>query len=240
MRTPADRQNKQHVDDMLAKAMSGLSFEDREEQLEILHGVKPKATEDEAFVDAKLQDLESLLSRIKRGSVYEIAEQMDPTYMKARAFRTMFLRANRYEIKDTAENMMKFFELKRKLFGAEKMVKDITLADLDEGDIASLKSGVLQVCGKDCLGRTLYGNFAGLRPKDISLLNELRSRFYIEMCALGDEENKQSDRIHIMFAVGEMSKRFGGVAFGGSGTFELASCSAVSSLVYWYSCVSSF
>lgn len=223
LKTSADRQKKQQIDDMLSKAMSGLSFDERQEQLEILHGVKPKVIEQEAFIDASLQQLESQLSRIKSGSVYEIAEQMDRTYVKNRAFRTMFLRASRYDIQDSAEKMIKFFEFKSQLFGTEKLVKDITLADMDEGDIAAIKSGVLQVCGKDRCGRIIYGNFVGFRRKSMSLRNELRSRYYIEMSALEDEDIQLGNCVHIVFSVGDMKDRFGG-----SGFFEMASGSEVS------------
>ena len=73
--------------------------------------------------------------RIEAGSVYDIAERMDPTYDNARAFRIMFLRANRYDVKASANQMLLFFELKQQLFGHDKLAKDITIHDLDEDNL---------------------------------------------------------------------------------------------------------
>ena len=47
----------------------------------------------------------------------------------------MFLHADCYAPKDAAKQMVHFFELKKSLFGAEKLVKVITLDDLDKDDI---------------------------------------------------------------------------------------------------------
>ena len=119
LKTSEDRQKKREIDAMLSQALSGLTFEERQEQQEILHGVDRKVAEEDTFIEASLQQLESCLERIKSRSVYEMAEQMDPAYVKARAFRVMFLRGNRYDIKESAENMLRFFEMKRQLFGGK-------------------------------------------------------------------------------------------------------------------------
>lgn len=39
LKTPADREKKKEIDNMLSQAMMDLTFEERQEQLEILHGV---------------------------------------------------------------------------------------------------------------------------------------------------------------------------------------------------------
>ena len=79
-----DRQKMQEVDDMLSHAMKALTFNERQEQQEILHGVHRNVDEEESFVDASLQQLDGQLERTKSGSVYETAEQMDPAYVRSK------------------------------------------------------------------------------------------------------------------------------------------------------------
>jgi hypothetical protein len=53
--------------------------------------------------------------------------------------------------------MVRFFELKKRLFGAEKLVKDITLDDLDEDDMDTLETGCVQVSPLiDMAGRPIF------------------------------------------------------------------------------------
>lgn len=231
---PEDRKKMREVDDMLSHAMDALTFEERQEQQEILHGVHQEVDEKETFMDASLQQLERQLERTKSGSVYEMAEQMDPSYVCSKSFRIMFLRANRYNAKDAAQNMLRFFEMKRQLFGAKKLTKDITVEDLDADDIAALKSGYLQFAGKDSAGRVIVVNIPGLRGNK-SLQNELRMRYYILMSVL--EENPHSNVIVIMFAVGDMRESS---RFTEKGGLEIVQLSMVSFIENRQSCQYSY
>ena len=223
MMTSADLQKKQEIDDMLSQAMTALSFQERQKQQESLHGVDQAIAEEDTFIESSLQQLENHLSKIKSRTVYQMAEQMDPAYVRARAFRIMFLRGNRYDAEDAAKNMLRFFEMKRQLFGAAKMIKDITIEDLDDGDIAALKLGMVQIAGKDRAGRVMTVSFPGLNDGSITLQNELRTRFYTFMSILEEEQNQIRGIVSIVFPVGEMKDNFGG-----SGWLENTKVSAVS------------
>lgn len=225
LRTSEDRQKKQEIEDMLAQAMKVLTFQEQQEQQEILHGVDQKIEEEETFISVSLHKLESHLEQIKSNSVYEMAERMDPAFVRAKPFRLMFLRGNRFDIKESAENMLKFFEMKRQLFGVNKLVKDITVEDLDEDDIATLKTGFFQLAGRDRSGRLVCLNFPGLRG-NMALRNELRMRYYILMSALQKEGNQNCSLVAIIFSVGEMKDRFSG-----NGLSENAKVAFVSSIV---------
>ncbi|CAJ1945918.1 unnamed protein product [Cylindrotheca closterium] len=213
--TPAVRQKKKEIDDLLIKALNGLTFEERQEQQEILHGVEATIAEEATFMEASRTELESHLERIKRDTVYELAEKMDPNYVRARAFQVMFLRSNRYDTKASADHMLKFFEMKHHLFGISKLVKDITINDLDEGDIQCLKSGLTQLAGKDRSGRRIILNLPGLRALELTLQNEMRSRFYILMTLLESEEAQIKGTIPIVYSVADMKDRVG-TGLGGS------------------------
>jgi hypothetical protein len=76
----------------------------------------------------------------------------------------MFLRADRYAPKDAAERMVRFFEMKKSLFGADKLVKDITLEDLDKDDMDALKTGCVQVSPMtDMAGKPIVVSLGKLR-----------------------------------------------------------------------------
>mmetsp|Transcript_31696 Transcript_31696/g.76737 ORF Transcript_31696/g.76737 Transcript_31696/m.76737 type:complete len:352 (-) Transcript_31696:564-1619(-) len=151
-----------------------------------------------------------------------MARGMDPGYVSARAFRVMFLRGTRYDAEAAAEQMLKFFEMKHQLFGKSKLVKDITLDDLDENDIACLKSGCIQLAGKDRSGRQIILNLPGLRDDNCTLQNELRMRYYIRMSPLESEETQIMGCVSIMYTVGGMKDRIGG-----SGYYEHAKCATL-------------
>ena len=177
-------------DALLSEALQNLSFEEREEQQDLLHGVDVHSADAESkFIDCILQELDGHLWRMKHGTVYEIAERMDPEYVHARPFRVMFLRGNRYNAKVSADQILKFFGWKQQLFGTDKLVKDITIEDLNEDDLACLRTGCCQISGKDSSDRPILVDIPGLRSFR-TLRNELRTRYFVWMKAFESEENQ--------------------------------------------------
>jgi hypothetical protein len=82
---------------------------------------------------------------------------------------------------------IKFFDVKLKLFGKDKLIKDITLNDLDDDDKATLRNGSLQVRQSDVTSTTIVAELFGLRSfKKIE--NELRARYYLLMSVLTSKE----------------------------------------------------
>mmetsp|Transcript_17683 Transcript_17683/g.43592 ORF Transcript_17683/g.43592 Transcript_17683/m.43592 type:complete len:575 (-) Transcript_17683:176-1900(-) len=197
-----DQRKKQEIEDMLSDALNKLTFEERQEQQEVLHGVDGKIREEATFVKNSLKDLDNFLNRTKRGSVYEIAESMNAGYVGAKPLRLMFLRGNRYDAKAAANQMIRFFAQKEKIFGTEKLVKDITIEDLDQDDLAFLKSGCMQLGGNDRSNRQLIFQFPGIRNFK-TLQNELRTRYFLAMSALQSEEAQIRGAVVITYTVGE-------------------------------------
>ncbi|CAJ1932780.1 unnamed protein product [Cylindrotheca closterium] len=214
-------QKKQDIDNLLSEALNALTFHEREEQQEVLHGVDKVIAEGDDFIANSLVDLDTDLMRIKAGSAYEIAERMDPTYATSRAFRVMFLRANRYDVKASANQMLLFFELKQQLFGNDKLAKDITIDDLDENDLEALKAGAVQLAGRDTANRKIYIQLPGIR-KFKYIQNELRSRFLITMQALRSEQTQLKGAVSILYSVGDFKDRCNGAGFVEHTKFALA------------------
>jgi hypothetical protein len=208
------KQEKQEIDDLLSQAFNELTFEEREEHQEVLHGVRDMAIEDESLVDCALQELESHLANTKTSSIYELAETMDAAYVSAKAFRVMFLRANEYDAKAAADQMLRFFESKHQLFGRDKLVKDITIADLDEDDVAYLKQSFLRFAGKDRSGRQVtvhigafVGGIVGALWSNKTLQNVLRAQYYGIMKALQSEETQMRGLVTIWYAIGDLKAK---------------------------------
>ncbi|KAL3941351.1 MAG: hypothetical protein SGBAC_004269 [Bacillariaceae sp.] len=195
---------KEAVDSFLASSMAQLSFGDRQKYQEELHGVGNSKPEDPEQISAWIADMQTYLKEHKvKGSAYKIAEAMNSEYVNDHKFRLMFLRGNRYLPKDAAQQMLSFFEMKKRLFGAEKLTKDITLQDLDEDDKAVLRTGnVRQLPGYDSTGRTILLGLPGLLDVN-KLENDLRARFYFFMTVLqSDERSQLKGLVAVSYAIG--------------------------------------
>ena len=152
------------MDRIIAKEMTDLSFQEREMAENDVHGIGTDGEEDPLNLQAGLLHLQRHLETMKQGTVYEEAERMNGEYVNDRDFRLMFLRADRYNPKEAAERMIRFFDLKKSLFGPSKLCQDITLDDLNEDDMETLRSGYLQLPPhKDMAGRTILVGMMKLR-----------------------------------------------------------------------------
>ena len=156
--TPAE------VSSMLAKEMNQLSVEEREKVLEDVHGIPRLVEQPKERIEACLALLETELTSISNKAAYDLATSMSKEYTSSRKIRLMFLRAESYNPYNAASRMVRFFDEKCELFGADKLTKDITLDDLDPDDIITLENGFYQVLPeKDCAGRKVFCFFAKLK-----------------------------------------------------------------------------
>ena len=156
--------SEKEADALLAQELSKLSTEEREKVYDDIHGVSAPLHEDEDQIARLLNELEMEVNCIHEKTSYELALALNRNYVQNRKFRVMFLRADAYDPKAAAKRMVAFFQQKLEYFGADKLVKDITLQDLNDDDIDSLESGLIQkLQDKDRAGRTVLGVFPGLK-----------------------------------------------------------------------------
>jgi hypothetical protein len=146
--------------------MNQLSIEEQEKVLEDVHGIARAVDEPLDYVKNSLVLLEQELSKITRNKVaFDLAKSQSKEYVTSEKLQLMFLRAESFDADKAASRMVRFFHEKYKLFGAEKLTKDIVLADLDPDDIAALESGVYQMLPeKDCAGRKVFCFFPKIFP----------------------------------------------------------------------------
>ena len=170
---PQELPTTKEVDTLIAHEMASLSKKDREDALGDLHGVERSPIEDKAFIDKCLVEIDASLTRMKTKSktktdsitdVYSLAESMSKEYVENRAFRLKFLVAEEFKPEDAAERLVRFLELKRNLFGEEKLVQEITLEDFSKEDMRSLETGHVQVLPiHDMCGRSIVFGARSLR-----------------------------------------------------------------------------
>jgi hypothetical protein len=157
---------------MLAQEMAQLSVEEREKALEDVHGIAHAVDEPLDYVETSLVLLEEELSKITNKAAYDLAKLQSKDYVSSEKLRLMFLRADSFDACKAASRMVRFFDEKYELFGADKLTTDIVLADLDPDDIAVLENGFCQVLSeKDCAGRKVFCLF----PNKLKLTQNLVS-----------------------------------------------------------------
>jgi hypothetical protein len=180
--SPTECPTPAYASAMLAKEMNQLSVEEREKILEDVHGIPRVADEPQEFIEACLALLGKELNIISNKAAYDLASSMSKEYTSRRTRRLMFLRAESFDPCKAASRMVRFFEEKYQLFGADKLTKDIVLADLDPDDIATLEKGIYQVLPeKDCAGRKVICFF----PKLLKMVPTIQNVVSEDVCEAG-------------------------------------------------------
>ena len=143
----------------LAKEMSQLTVKEINDTLEDIHGVHTFNKEDPKYIDECVTRMKREINDISGKEAYKRACFLAPKKVTSRDFCLMFLRSTNFNIKSAAQMCVTHFEFKQRLFGAEKLTKDITLEDLDEHDKAALQSGYCLILPKkDTTGRAILFN----------------------------------------------------------------------------------
>ena len=133
-----------HVDSMIAQQMSNMTVQDREQALLDIHGISPIIEETPELISTRLMEMESHIRNQLYREAYDIAESMNPNYVRDPEFRLMFLRADLFDTQNAALRLIRHFEAKRDLFGVEKLTQDITQDDLDKEAMDALHDGYAQ------------------------------------------------------------------------------------------------
>jgi hypothetical protein len=151
---------------LLRKEMIGMSVEERQQSLHDIHGVSEDVIHEEpGFVRAKLEEMEMELSKLTMGKeAYMQAEAQSKEYVSCHSLK--FLRAEIFDARLAAGRMIRFFEEKKKLFGPDKLTKEIKLCDLDREDQKFLERGNLQILPqRDRAGRRIMSWMLMIRGK---------------------------------------------------------------------------
>lgn len=166
------------VDGIIAEHLKELSPEDRENSYSLLHGSRKEIVETPLLIAQSFELMDQEINNIQRKDAYILAETMNPEYVKNPDFRLKFLRGDRFNARTAAAKIVNHFEMKKILFGASKIVKDIEQDDMSDEDIATLYSGYVQWSPlKDTVGRTVSIAFPLMSSNQTPFLSRVRHGF---------------------------------------------------------------
>jgi hypothetical protein len=194
------------VDTLLAKEFSKLSVQERSKTYEELHGVDECVEETPAFVESCLQKLDEEISKIRRKSAYELAQQQNKEYVTNPKFRIMFLRASGFHPEKAAHWLVDYFEGILKYFGESLLTKRIQYSDLDRDGQAYVKYGHSQMLpARDRSGRVVLAGIGMLQDQShVTPTSRLKVCIYVWLMLAEDEENQKRGLVLILFQMGSM------------------------------------
>lgn len=148
------------TEDLLSSEFGKLSVQERSKALEDLHCVGEELEETEELKEKSLEEFDRLL---KQGNypLYNLAAEQNRAYMEDRTHRLTFLRANDYDARKSVNQLANHLQQKAKLFGEEKLARDITLDDLGSDDLQQLLGGLMHIQDEtDRFGRPILFAFS--------------------------------------------------------------------------------
>lgn len=134
-----------NVNAMFAAELNQMTYQEREKMYEELHGVEQVVQETDHVLETRLEEMDRALQDLPSRSIYEKAKSIDARYVEDRTFRLMFLRSEYYNAERAAVRLVNFLENKVLIFGEETLTRPIYMSDLNDDDMAVLKSGILQL-----------------------------------------------------------------------------------------------
>lgn len=179
-----------------------LAPEERIEGLNDLHGVSTTADETPEKIHVALEELEMGLSRLSDPKdAYERAKLMDMQYVQG--LRIRFLRAAAFDVVEAAKRFAYHFECRQKYFGTQKLVGNLTFADLKPEEVPYFNTGLAQLLPeKDRSGRAIIvtnGRQYSTTPVDTII----RLQFIFGDIATQDEEVQKKGFVYIYFTIGQ-------------------------------------
>ena len=160
-------------------------------------------------VQKALRDLSDEIGKMsakKKGALTK-ALQLSPEYVN-RNFRLKFLRAESFDARAAAVRMALYFEEKLDLFGEERLTRDIYLSDLDEDDLACLRTGYLQILGELDMGsRHVIFMYKALSDCYKRRENLLRSYFYVAQILSENEDVQKLGVTNVVYNLCKFPER---------------------------------
>jgi hypothetical protein len=149
------------VEDLLARELQSLSFQRRNEDLEVVHGVKNLAPEETPeMIQQSLQVLSQELHRIpdQDKQAYIEAQKLKTTHVNDEDFRLRFLRCELFDARKAAIRMVKFLDMLMEYYGKLALERPIKLSDLGKDATEVLRAGqTLQMLPfRDRSGRRVF------------------------------------------------------------------------------------
>ena len=148
------------TEDLLAAEMNKLSVQERSRALEDVHCVAEELQETPEMIERALREFDQVVQTVGTNDrIYTIALNQNRSYVEDPSFRLKFLRANTFDVRKSVDHMMSFLSQKALYFGEEKVAQDITVEDMNDEEIAVMRSGFFQILkDRDQSGRVILYN----------------------------------------------------------------------------------
>lgn len=190
---------------ILAEELSKLSFKEREEAYEDVHGVSELVQETPELIQSSLQQMDHQLKVLNDKYAYALAESLSKGYVTDRGLRLKFLRAALFNPKNAASRMAQHFQCKLDMFGSDKLVNDITLEDLGDDGMEAISQGMGQhvLPSRDTQGRAVVCGSQRLflaqveRYKD-PIYTLSKAWWYVVKSLADDEETQKKGKFAVV------------------------------------------
>lgn len=141
-------------DQELKEELAAMTEEERKQAQNDIRGRRTIVHETpELLIDA-LGRLEDELDSIAEKEAFELAQDMCPEYVDGDEFRLMFLRSTKFDIAPAAQKIVKYWDRKVVVFGADRAFRKLSIADFDEEDLVALNlGGIRALPERDKFGR---------------------------------------------------------------------------------------
>lgn len=174
-----------YMDALLTKELTELSLQEREQVYGDLHCIPedlPKESLDKLW--AQISQVKRVLNEMDPSikEAYIEAQRQDPKMLTNLKFILKFLRAAQYDPDQCAHRLAVYFETKKQIFGSEKLMKRLTLEDLDESGREVLEKGVCQLLPlQDRAGRGIifWSMMQENASRNLSKHGRRQAQFYI-------------------------------------------------------------
>jgi len=178
--TPNEYQiNEANAEAVLVQELNSLSIQERQRVYEDVHGIADKKQETSEFIESCCAQVQREIRKIKQRPAYYKATFLRPNAFTSKDFVVHFLRAEDYIPKRAARRIVDYFEFKLSLFGLGRLCKTITLDDLDDDDLRYLRTGRVQLLGKDRTGRPVVVAFSRKRAVYKEIETVARAYWYL-------------------------------------------------------------
>jgi hypothetical protein len=146
---PQEDLDSRKTEALLTKELMQLSFKDRNNISEEVHGVHSLAVDETQSVrDQGLANLQYELNELPPSDkeAFATAQTLPVTYVNDPAFRLRFLRSDLFDAKEAAKRMVAYLDLLWKLFGIEVLKRPLRTTDFKGKDEKScLRGGLVQL-----------------------------------------------------------------------------------------------
>lgn len=173
-----------YVDSMLSEQLNNMSFCDRNQILEEVHGVRNLAVvESPPMVNRALWMLEQEIGKIQNKAAYNQAKYvLRSSFVDDPEFRLRCLRAALFDVKEAARKLTSYLDLCLDYFGPDALTRPIRASDLGSDGLELLRSGetqllpfrdrsgrrVMAVVGEAGLSFTLSARVGRSKAKELS------------------------------------------------------------------------